>query len=97
MKMPDWLAIGLCFVVWAVITVELVVLWWTMKFRITFKSPDAVSDSIEEAIEAFEPMEDNLVTKEDIEYFVSKWVTHSEYITIEFDTEAKTAIVIPKG
>jgi uncharacterized protein YerC len=57
-----------------------------MKVRVTFKTPgvldDVVSNQSEEAID--EALE-----------FVKKYVKYEEYVTIEFDTEAKTATVLP--
>ena len=86
-----------------------------MKFRITFKSPDGVADSIHDAAqsaildgkdeefqEAFynldrhqraAAMED---VKEEIFEFVSRWISGGEYITIEFNSDTKTAMVVPK-
>jgi hypothetical protein len=33
--------------------------------------------------------------KEPMQEFASRWVKYGEYITIEFDTEAGTATVVP--
>jgi len=77
-----------------------------MKISVTFKDPDVVSDAIERAIEnTIEPQEglDNEAVaaiveskKTDLEEALEKWISYGEYITIEFDTEAKTATVIPQ-
>ena len=76
-----------------------------MKVKITMKNPDCVSDAIDEAAkESVEPVtglsdsekEDLIETrKEEIGEAISKWVEYAEYITVEIDTEAGTAIVIP--
>jgi hypothetical protein len=58
-----------------------------MKFRVTFKTPDAVDDAIDEYGMGF---------KEEIQAAAHKFVTYGEYVTIEFDTKTKTAIVVPK-
>lgn len=75
-----------------------------MKFRVTVKSPDGVYESIREAAE--ESVEPLGLDKEEAEYlcekrqeslseFAAKWVKYGEYITVEFDTEAGTATVVP--
>lgn len=58
----------------------------SMKFNVLFKTPDAVEYStdhlsLEEKVEAMET--------------ARKFVQYGEYITIEFDTETKTATVLP--
>jgi hypothetical protein len=74
-----------------------------MKFKVTMKDPDTLSDAIEEAVE------DDLVkveglTDEDREALfdtrreraselAAKWFKYGEYLTVEIDTEAKTATV----
>ena len=79
-----------------------------MKFRIYMKNPDCVSDAIDDAIEneieelkSFgKPLdEDDLDDlrenhKEKLEEFLQQWVEYNEYITIEFDTIANTAVVV---
>lgn len=86
-----------------------------MKFQVTFKSPDGVSDSINEAaqkilfdgkdeewLEAFynlTPLQrrDALdPIREELSEFISKWVSGGEYITIDFNSDMNTAMVIPK-
>lgn len=57
-----------------------------MKFTVLFKTPDAVDYSIdhlsyEEKVEAKEAAE--------------KFIEYGEYVRIEFDTETKTATVLP--
>jgi hypothetical protein len=77
-----------------------------MKFTITFKNPDAVCDSLNDAAcNSIAGMEDLSEEEQEclvelridkLSKFVSKWITYSEYITIEFDTKAGTAIVQEK-
>lgn len=77
-----------------------------MKFRVQFKDPDVVHDAAVEAAEAeLEKMEsldqeerEQLLDSraEKLTDFASTWVKYGEYITIEFDTEAKTAVVVPQ-
>lgn len=84
-----------------------------MKFRITFKDPDGVSDSINEealnlaqnALSDTVKADENLLEKliqpllehytEDIKSKIDKWIEYSEYVTIEFDTDANTCTVVP--
>lgn len=75
-----------------------------MKIRITFKDPDGVEDAFNEVVDAallplgLDDEEAKIVgTKrmEELREFASKWLLDSEYITIEFDTEAGTATVVP--
>lgn len=75
-----------------------------MKFRITFKTPDVVEDSISEfsygsLSEEFGPNhpdfdEQREIMEDELHNIISKWVKYGEMITIEFDTVAKTATVV---
>ena len=75
-----------------------------MKFRITLKDPDGVFDGIDEAAVAslpqgLPPDEASAlanIRQKKLEVFVNDFVRNGEYIDIEFDTEAKTARVVPK-
>lgn len=76
-----------------------------MKFRIQFKDPDGVYDSIDE--EATKSISDVVFLddeereamiqgrRESLQKFSSKWVKYGEYILIEFDTETGEASVLP--
>ena len=76
-----------------------------MKIKITFKDPDGVYDAITDAVkdqlrniegiteDERETMEES--RREGMNELLSKWIEYSEYITIEFDTEAGTAVVCP--
>jgi hypothetical protein len=57
-----------------------------MIVNITFKTPDAVYYALKDD----EIPEDE---KEDLEEFLGEYIKNGEYITIEFDTETKTATV----
>lgn len=75
-----------------------------MRFKVTMKSPDAVSeavndavrDSITEAEHALEP-EDLRDLKnerrEELHAACAPWFEYGEYLTVEIDTEAGTATV----
>lgn len=76
-----------------------------MKFQVTMKDPDgpyecirdAAGESLEE-IAGLSPDEcDCLKEKrtEELNKFAGKWLKYGEYVTVEFDTEADTATVIP--
>jgi hypothetical protein len=75
-----------------------------MKFRVTMKDPDGPCDSIQDAAErslaAIEGLDDDeraeLQESREVSLrqFASRWMTFGEYITIEFDTETQTAVVV---
>lgn len=73
-----------------------------MKVRIQFKDPDAAHDAIRDAVKAlprpegvtaeeWEPICESRIDATDL----SKWIEWGEYVTVEIDTETKTAVVLP--
>lgn len=76
-----------------------------MKIKIQLKDPDGVYDAITDAVkdqldkiegitdDERETMQES--RREGMNELLSKWIEYSEYITIEFDTEAGTAVVCP--
>jgi hypothetical protein len=74
-----------------------------MKFQISFKDPDGVSNSIQEAINdnlpkdldenEFEELTES--RKILIEESTKRWIKWGEYVTIEIDTEENTCVVVP--
>lgn len=79
-----------------------------MKFRLTFKMPDVLDQLIGkhefcEFCEEYDSScdkcveldESSMLNKTASKEFAEKFIKWSEYITVEFDTEAKTAIAIP--
>ena len=66
-----------------------------MKFRVTFKDPDGVTDALCDA----GLVDRSGYTDEDQGELVSerleKFIRYGEYITIEFDIDSGTATVIP--
>lgn len=76
-----------------------------MKFLVTMKDPDGADSSIERAAGQYacevenldEEDRDDLAAskRERLGEWLSRWLKHGEYITIEFDTEANTARVVP--
>jgi hypothetical protein len=77
-----------------------------VKFRITLKDPDGVFDGIDAAatdsVEGLDlPPEERDILRahrqKTLDNFVDQWVECGEYIDIEFDTDAKTARVVPKN
>jgi hypothetical protein len=74
-----------------------------VKFTITFKDPDGVWESIQQAARDIlaaegtpehrhETLKESV--RDEIMMNVTEWITYGEYVTIEFDTEAKTATVV---
>lgn len=77
-----------------------------MKISITFKDPDVVGDAIDEAVRASLkelglPKEEQDavfdVRRESVNEKLDKWISHGEYVTVEFDTDAGTATVKERG
>ena len=76
-----------------------------MKFRITFKDPDGFWDGVEDAVS--KSLSGNTFFSEKeaeatydarrgtIQDAIRKYVAFEEYITVEFDTTAGTATVVP--
>jgi hypothetical protein len=75
-----------------------------MKFKITMKDPDGVYDSVTEAakqsaaeakgIDETEREELQESRRETIDQDIRQWFKYGEYLTVEIDTEAKTATVL---
>ena len=75
-----------------------------MKIQVTFKDPDVAHDAVEDEFKP--PYEvEGLTDKDEIAEvieirknkahdFVQSFLKYGEYITVEFDTEAKTATVV---
>jgi len=57
-----------------------------VKVRVTFKSPDAVFESLRDVDED---------KRAEVEAVASKFIEYEEYITVEIDTEAGTCVVVP--
>lgn len=77
-----------------------------MKLQITFKDPDGVSECCDEAVkeslgpqggsETMAERESRIeIRTEALRRQLSKWLQYHEYVTIEFDTDAGTATVMP--
>lgn len=77
-----------------------------MKFRVTMKDPDTLTDAISDALDNDHEHPPTGLSQDvlnvlwdqrkDRAYSIaSKWFKYGEYVTIEIDTEAMTAIVIP--
>ena len=76
-----------------------------MKFSVTFKDPDGPHECFQEAAEAaidatnLDEDEHEAAVEirlEKLKEFAGKWLDCGEYVTIEFDTEAGTAVVVPQ-
>ena len=76
-----------------------------MNFKVTLKDPDGlyagVEEAVRESLEGFtfsSELESESIYDTRRETFnaeIRNWVRYGEYITIEFDTTAGTATVIP--
>lgn len=73
-----------------------------MKIRMMFKDPDtvfeAIRDAVKESVDALNlnEREAKLLCEarlETVSNELGKWIEFGEYVTVEFDTEAKTAVV----
>lgn len=70
-----------------------------MTFRVTFKTPDSIDVAFNDA-EAYAreimPLEDiDEKVVQPMSEVVNRFVKYNELVTIEFDTIAKTAVVVP--
>lgn len=74
-----------------------------MKFTVTMKDPDTLSDAIQDAVkhENMEGMEEDEIEAlremraEKIKKLCRMWFEYGEYLRVEIDTDTKTCIVIP--
>ncbi len=77
-----------------------------MKLTVSFKTPDTVDYAIQDALKYddvgdsaldFDTLaEKRAVKREELQAVCDKFVSYGECVTIEFDTETKTATVIEK-
>lgn len=70
-----------------------------MKFTVTMKTPDALDYALEDLEEQLSDHElldedDRRDKLEEAREFAKEYMEWSEYIRVEFDTEAKTATVL---
>lgn len=61
-----------------------------MKFSVTFKTPDAKNDALEDLRKEHG---DEVGDGEAEAVVMDKFIQYGEYVTIEFDSEAGTAVV----
>jgi hypothetical protein len=75
-----------------------------MKFIVTFKTPDAVSCTIDEIVKDYvefndmegdEAEEEAFLLKEKMTEFSDRFVKYGETISIEFDMDEETATAVP--
>jgi len=64
-----------------------------MKIKLTFKSPDAVSDGI---LDAGISQRTNPDEYDELYEQLSEWVRYGEYIDVEYDTETKEMKILKK-
>ena len=73
-----------------------------MKFRVTFKTPDAVSDAIErygfapDKSDSEEQIESKYHFTSKMKVVTEKFVSYGECVTLEFDTDTQTCEVVSK-
>ena len=77
-----------------------------MKFQVTLKDPDGFSEGLQEATERALNGVDGIdkeereslmeIRREKIAQHWTRWVEYGEYVTLEFDTEAGTAVVVER-
>jgi hypothetical protein len=77
------------------------------KFRLTLKDPDGVYESLQEAakdsiagvatLSASEREALIDLRRESLSGAMARWVEFGEYVTIEIDTDARTAVVVEAG
>ena len=60
----------------------------TMKFTVTMKNPDCVSQAVEDAL-FYNPGKEEV-----IEVAINEWFEYNEYLEVEVDTDAGTCVVI---
>lgn len=76
-----------------------------MKFTVTMKDPDTLYDAITDAvIDNLPSIEDeeersavSEIKEEKAREVCKKWFEYGEYLTVEIDTEAETATVVPRN
>lgn len=78
-----------------------------MKFKVTMKDPDTLHDAIDEAVTEdlakmqFLSAEDREALYESrrnaAQAVTSKWFRYGEYLSVEIDTDAGTATVLPSN
>lgn len=74
-----------------------------MKFKVTMKDPDTLQDAISDAVTAdlekingLDPEDRKALfdtRQQTVANIASQWFRYGEYVTIEIDTDAKTATV----
>lgn len=79
-----------------------------MKFSVTFKTPDALEYAVDDVIDCLVPEDDERfedefqgdedawrdATRDELITLAGKWMRYGETITIEFDRDAGSAVVL---
>jgi len=65
------------------------------KITVMFKTPDTITEAIEESISHITDEDAKEEARQDIAKKLSKFVKWSEFITIEFNLDSNTATVQP--
>jgi hypothetical protein len=63
---------------------------------LTFKTPDVLSDAIDNELQykEYEEEYEREGEKEKLEKICHRWIQYGEYVTVEIDTEKRTAKVV---
>lgn len=67
-----------------------------VKFSVIFKTPDAVEYATERLLQDVSNYETREELRQDIKEVTDKYIKYGEYITVEFNTEDKTATVVER-
>lgn len=66
-----------------------------MKFSIELKAPDSIHEGLRDAVLNYSnDPEDRNVLEGQLREFLQQWISGSEYVMLEFDTDENTAIVV---
>lgn len=77
-----------------------------MKFQVQMKDPDTLHDAIDDAVAEdvkklglSEDEADRLVElrRDKVAAVCQQWFAYGEYLTVEIDTDAQTATVVPRS
>jgi hypothetical protein len=78
-----------------------------MKIRCKFKDPETMQDAVTDAVSQLERPTglsgyewDSIRSSRSLEIqqdIADRWMEYGEYLDVEFDTEANTATILPKG
>lgn len=65
-----------------------------MIFQVSMKCPDALDDAIDDATSNIEDEDQRDLEVSKAKRLAEQWFSYSEYVTVEFDTDKKTCVVV---